>query len=99
MKRKLRLDDLSVESFATAPDGGGARGTVRAQGVCGPPADTAYEICYSGSCQISCGGTCERTCDNLTCAATCHLSCNPTCVGPTCDFAVVTCGDTCPPYC
>ena len=94
MRRKLRLDDLAVESFATTPETRDGRGTVRGLDGSFPPSPgQSYPECYSGR------PTCitPNTCD-FSCGGTCDLSCNPTC-GPTCDLGQLTCGDTCPPYC
>lgn len=79
MKRKLRLDDLAVESFPTTRELGDARGTVRGQDGTFPPSPGhSYPECYSGhqtcitplTCELSCGGTCE-----ISCNGTCPLPC------------------------
>lgn len=62
MGKKLRIDDLSVESFQVSGDGGTPRGTVRGL------EDTGAPNCYSGV--ESCLGTCDDTC-GLTCWDTC----------------------------
>lgn len=50
-KLRLRLDDLVVDSFATAA-GTGPRGTVQAHGTCW---DTCVDLGCSGECTTSCG--------------------------------------------
>ncbi|HEX8904440.1 MAG TPA: hypothetical protein VF771_06345 [Longimicrobiaceae bacterium] len=65
MKKKLRIDELRVDTFATARVDG-ARGTVRAH------EDSAPHQCASGV------WTCLDTCD-VTCGATCNGSCVYTC--------------------
>ena len=69
MKLKLKIDDLRVETFATAVTNG-ERGTVQAHS--GPP------NCYSGewSCipEASCGETCPLSC-NPSCLATVGVCC------------------------
>ena len=67
-KRKLDLDELEVESFATQTvDFVG--GTVRAR-------QTGPTACNPGTCDTG-FHTCWDTCDP---EATCALSCNPSCV-------------------
>ena len=66
MKRKLRLDDLAVESFATDAPATPARGTVRGHDGTQPP------NCFSGvwsclpdqSCEETCGMSCWGSCVN-----------------------------------
>lgn len=70
-KLALNIDDLSVESFSSAPDALSLRGTVRGRG--GTCAVT---------CNYSCGGTCAGTCNEFTCENSC--SCWATCAGYTC---------------
>ena len=72
MKRKLRIDELSVTSFST-DEGGGEQGTVRAHG------DVSYGTCQGEPSCISCLRTCADTCGN-TC------SCFVSCVAGTCIF-------------
>ena len=52
--KKLRLDDLAVESFSTAPSEGEARGTVRGN------IDSRFgcPVSYGGTCWITCWETC-----------------------------------------
>lgn len=103
---KLRLDDLSVESFATS-GGEGKRGTVH--GHCSltvPDTDTDYNTCDCGGSQAadSCltGACCNfgsaSTCVQKICGCTAaggyqHGSCDITC--DTCNIAVETCANTC----
>lgn len=84
MKRKLRLDDLAVESFRTTREAGDARGTVHGLAGTFPPSPgQSYPECYSGrltcitpnSCDFTCGGTCD-----ISCNGTCPVSCS--CVLP-----------------
>jgi hypothetical protein len=83
MKRKLRLDDLAVESFGTTREPVDMRGTVRGlAGTLPPSPGQSYPECYSGqltcitpnSCDFSCGGTCD-----LSCGGSCYISCGDTC--------------------
>jgi hypothetical protein len=74
MKHKLRIEQLSVESFASTRDSAEIRGTV--QGNQSDP-NTCYPvICYSG--EPSCLGTCPPE-------ETCGLSCGGTCIPSLCD--------------
>ncbi|MDB4951547.1 MAG: hypothetical protein JWM27_4196 [Gemmatimonadetes bacterium] len=59
--KKLHLDDLAVESFATAPAAPAQGGTVRANEI-----DTRFgcPVSYGGTCWISCWDTCY--CDTET---------------------------------
>jgi hypothetical protein len=85
MKRKLRIDELSVASFTTQEESK-ERGTVRGL------ADTTQQVTMVyGSCVAL--YTCEPSCQARTCAATCGLtcpftcddkSCNPTCIAALC---------------
>jgi hypothetical protein len=73
MRHKLRIEELSVESFASTADSAEARGTV--QGNQSDP-NTCYPvICFSGS--PSCLGTCPPD-------ETCGLSCGGTCIPQFC---------------
>lgn len=93
-KLTLNVEDLAVESFATAPEKDG-RGTVRAH------ADTWINSCPQ-SCDWTCNtrndGTCPTgfTCHE-SCGGTCDAGCNPgtgiACPQPTFNVA------TCPPDC
>lgn len=77
-KRKLRLDELAIESFDTDAQAL-VRGTVRAFNTCN------HQTCES--CAISCGGTCN------TCPASCYGTCveNYTCAGQySCDEPACT---------
>lgn len=92
MKRKLRLDDLAVESFGTTRGSADVRGTVHGRGGTYPPSPgQSYPECYSGhltcitpnTCDISCGATCDISCNgscDISCADTCPVSCS--CVLP-----------------
>jgi hypothetical protein len=74
MKHKLRIDELSVDSFDATPAPAERRGTV--QGNQSDP-NTCYPvICASGS--PSCLGTCPPE-------ETCGLSCGGTCIPSLCD--------------
>lgn len=77
--KKLRIDDLVVDSFTTS-QGQGARGTVRGN-------DSELETfdltcgCTVGPCEISdfgCGTGFHNTCSCGTCYGTCPDSCDPT---------------------
>jgi hypothetical protein len=60
--KKLRLDDLSVESFATSPAAPARGGTVHANEI-----DTLAHcpVSYGGTCWITCRETCG--CDTEVC--------------------------------
>ena len=74
MKRKLRMEDLSVASFSTEEDGlARERGTVRGFMVDtqAPTMDTCEGL---RTCDFSCQGvarTCYATCDDYSCLPTC----------------------------
>jgi hypothetical protein len=78
-KRRLDLDELEVESFATQ--------TVSAFGGTVQGRMTGATACDPDSCDTCRFNTCWDTCDP---DATCALSCNPSCVVTWC-----TCDDTC----
>lgn len=62
-KLKLRLDDLRIESFRTAP-ANEQKGTVRGkEGTC---------VDY-GTCCYSCGPTCHGSCPPGTCNQSCPV--------------------------
>ena len=69
MKRKLSLDELKVDSFATEAEAPTKRrGTVRGF-------DESRDTCFNScgvilTCQASCPATCPFTCVN-TCEVTC----------------------------
>ncbi|HEX8904441.1 MAG TPA: hypothetical protein VF771_06350 [Longimicrobiaceae bacterium] len=65
MKKKLRIEELRVDTFVVAKQDG-ARGTVRAHEISAP------NQCASGvwSCLESCEDTCGLTCWN-SCWGTC----------------------------
>ncbi|HYR07547.1 MAG TPA: hypothetical protein VEQ60_07255 [Longimicrobium sp.] len=100
-KLTLKLEDLSVDSFATSP-AEQARGTVLGEQctcytrcpedpTCGGQA-SCVNTC-AGTCGDTCPETCVYTCVDLTCAAWCGNT------GQTyCDCGA-TCGQTdCGPY-
>jgi hypothetical protein len=78
MKRKLRIDDLSVASFPTGEEAfARRRGTVRgASGSDSYASCIVPETCIA-ECQVvqtrqnTCAPTCHATCDDRTCNATC----------------------------
>ncbi|HEX8696165.1 MAG TPA: hypothetical protein VF746_27355 [Longimicrobium sp.] len=91
--RKLRLDDLQVESFHVLPEAPGQRGTVAAQEAATATLEAPY-TCYDPTCRrqytcyVSCGGSCVScTCEN-TCEGrfTCDFACEET-GGITCDLS------------
>lgn len=75
MKTRLRIDDLSVDSFEVTPAAPDRRGTVQAhESITGDPVN-----CYSE--KESCAGTCivYDTCDGFSCNGTCHpIACTTT---------------------
>jgi hypothetical protein len=80
-KLKLRLDDLSVETFQTAP-AENARGTVLGNDDSDPTDGTCggYATC-DASCEGSCYNTCNNTCGGGTCDGTCGFTCSMSCYG------------------
>ena len=68
MSKKLRIEELSVDSFEVSGEKTTPRGTVQAHS--GPP------NCYSGT--PSCIDTCQDTC-GLTCWDSCWCSRDQTC--------------------
>jgi hypothetical protein len=76
MKRKLRIDDLAVESFVVSATDAGARGTVAAFAKPPRPTEalTACQFtCLADDCQPTFGQSCLPcpsqlgTCFDLTC--------------------------------
>jgi hypothetical protein len=60
MKHKLRIEELSVESFVVAAEAPAARGTVRA--FAKPPRQTIVEFtCVVDDCQPTFGFSCVQT--------------------------------------
>ena len=91
MKRKLRIEELSVTSFSTEEDDiARERGTVRGMADTSPQVTVVYGSCAlvrdtcDGSCQVIVR-TCAQTCPG-TCAITCDdpSACNQTCVPALC---------------
>jgi hypothetical protein len=78
MKRKLKIDDLAVESFSTGKNGlAGTRGTVPgASGYTNCGLTLVQESCAS-PCPIQTHDSCDRTCD--TCGPACETA-QPSCV-------------------
>ena len=66
MRKKLRIEELNVDSFRVGAEAEGPRGTVRGHytGVW-----TCIETCEA-SCGLTCWNTCNNTCDS------CHETCN-----------------------
>ncbi|HEX8904019.1 MAG TPA: hypothetical protein VF771_04215 [Longimicrobiaceae bacterium] len=89
-QKKLRLDELEVESFHVLPEAPQERGTVQGQIVLTALAGCSDTCIYKATCQISCA-TCagQFTCNNDSCDVTlcdtcarftCAASCQGTCV-------------------
>jgi hypothetical protein len=90
--KKLRLDDLAVESFNTC-ELPREKGTVVGEQLCTCPtnctcpgcptcAATCAYTCDDQTCPQcpSCADTCAYTCDDLSCAESCGGTCwNPRC--------------------
>ena len=92
-KLKLDLDQLSVDSFDTAPAEKpkgtvfGEQCTCYTQCTC-PGCPTCYASC-NGTCGATCVASCHGTCAGETCGATCFYTdcggCNPeTCLDTAC---------------
>jgi hypothetical protein len=101
-KLTLKLEDLAVDSFDTAPVQKPRGTVVGEQGPCTcptactcPGCPTCYETCAGqASCGNTCGGdTCVYTCYEDTCAAWCGGTAHTYC------DCGATCGQTdCGPY-
>lgn len=71
MKRKLKIEELAVDSFETAASREQGRGTVQGfarptrescdGATCGGLVWTCIDSCQE-TCGLSCGGTCVNTC-------------------------------------
>lgn len=87
-KRRLNIDELSIESFETDALAE-PRGTVEARQT-GPfePVSCACATDEFISCPFTCG---FYSCEGNTCAATCNPTCGASCNG--------TCGYTCEGTC
>lgn len=94
MKRKLRIEELSVTSFST-DDAARERGTVRGHGdvsygTC--PGEATCDSCDLRTCADTCGDscTCQVTCFERTCYFTCFYASCPDreteCEDETCRF-------------
>jgi hypothetical protein len=84
--KKLRMDDLAVESFDTTALRRNDKGTVFGEQQC-----TCWTVCTCpgcNTCDATCPDTCAYTCDDASCAA----SCDGTCAGTTC---ITRCVGTC----
>jgi hypothetical protein len=101
MQRKLKLDDLQVESFHVLPEAPRVRGTVAGREALAATLDGAYS-CYDytcgldETCHVSCFGTCVTLC---TCDHTCppQFTCGAgSCVATFCD---ITCDLSCDGLC
>lgn len=87
--KKLRMDDLRVETFATGSAGG--EGTVRAHEAvtdypCYPQEPDYTEACpphTSVTCDVSCNGSCYNSC-YASCQNTCRTCWQGTCPNATC---------------
>jgi hypothetical protein len=64
--RKLNLDLLTVESFATADMSQPVRGTVEARQGTGP-----FFTCWP-TCEYTCKDTCAPSCRNTDCVTACQ---------------------------
>jgi len=78
MQRKLRLEDLAVESFATTTPADAARGTVYGRDSTQPPNCASGQFsCLPGqSCEETCGMSCDGTCVNCTEGCSTPLTCD-----------------------
>ena len=86
-KLKLRLDDLSVESFDTERMEK-EKGTVVGEQLC-----TCNSCPGQATCDYTCDdATCPQTCDDNTCAVSCYGTC-----AASCDTCSPSCWDTCRP--
>ena len=74
MTKKLRIDDLSVDSFEVSGEETSPRGTVQAHSA--PNCFSGVPSCID-SCQDSCGLTCWQSCWPAECptnAETCNCA-------------------------
>lgn len=60
MQKKLKLEDLAVTSFDTAPDGPQVRGTVDAHGKPQPAPPSMFGPCYPTDPNFDCTYGCSR---------------------------------------
>jgi hypothetical protein len=85
--KKLKLDDLAVESFDTTAARPKEKGTVMGeQDPCTCPTNCTCPGCPT--CGATCPATCAYTCDDASCLDTCE----GTCAGRTC---ITRCVGTC----
>ena len=56
--KKLRLETLAVDSFATSPAAPGAGGTVVGHGAAFRGFSATCRVSWDGTCYITCGDTC-----------------------------------------
>jgi hypothetical protein len=109
-KLGLHIDNLVVESFATAASEG-RKGTVMARentgscsgdwGVCPNPCDTILAFCTIQGCYNTMVCNTEETaCVGRSCQLSCG-SCNGTCAVETCGVTCMEfeCNDSQPPWC
>jgi hypothetical protein len=80
MKMKLKLDELSVDSFDTTCE-------IKEKGTVFGEQCTCQTVCTCPGC-LTCDATCPQTCDDYSCA----VSCDGTCAGISC---FTRCIDTC----
>lgn len=96
--KKLKLDDLAVESFDTTANAAPERGTVHGeQDPC-----TCYTNCTCPGCPTCAYASCMTNCN--TCAASCWGSCDASCEYGTCRgqdtcLGRDTCWDSCDTVC
>jgi hypothetical protein len=77
--KKLQLDTLTVDSFATTEAMAVGRGTVRGRSeVPDDSNDCDGSFTVHTNCEVSCRGTCDFTCA-ASCQLTCHQTCRVTC--------------------
>ena len=83
-QKKLKLDDLQVESFHLVPDAPQERGTVEGRDLLASAATCIYQATCVISCTcnglVTCGASCNvtacDTCDRFTCGGSCDGRCD-----------------------
>jgi len=93
--RKLRLESLQVESFATTARAPGARGTVAGHAQAAPGTTIIGPGTGVSDCMI-CQPWSQFNCESINiCKDTEYLDCTYGCTRNTCDPRINSCGDVC----
>ena len=84
-QRKLRLEELKVDSFEVLPETQKERGTV--QGNAAITVTQGLYTCFDFTCRYNytCAFSCGGTCNQFTCGNSCQGTCGITCYLTDCD--------------